>query len=240
MTPKESIESVLLETFQNERGRTGQVQLEAPLTLAELAEFQEDQSAPLPAEIRELLRFTRGFSLLGENVDFQGTNQTEFEPSLPGGIPLHSDGFGSFWIVHVDPGTGAWAPILFAGHHPPVLVIQSQDLGSFLEEFFNTFRPGKSNALLEVYRTAFDIWRLDRGLYRVAAVRESPDAALRAFAKDLKDEDYVADLRSRIIGSGFSWARCGSAAVVQGHPSELLYAVITPRRKGGLARLFGF
>lgn len=239
MTPKESIETVLLETFENALGHTGQVRLEAPLTLAELADFQEDQSAPLPAEIRELLRFTRGFSLLGESVDFQRINRSEFEPSFPGGIPLHSDGFGSFWIVHIDPITGAWAPILFAGHDPPVLVIQSPDLVSFLEEFFNTFRPGTANALTQVYRTAFDIWRLDRGLHRVAEVRQSPDTAIQTFVKDLKDDDHVADLRGRIIGSGFSWARNGSAAEVKRHPSDLLFAVITPSRKGCLYRLFG-
>lgn len=239
MTPKESIESVLLETFRDAHGRTGRVQLADPLSVAELAGFQEEQSAPLPADIQELLGFTRGFTLFGEGVDFQGTNRSEFEPSWPEGIPLHSDGFGSFWIVHIDPSTGAWAPILFASHDPPVLVIQSPDLVSFLEEFFNAFRPGTDNALDQIYRAAFDIWRLDRGLQKVIEVRTAPDATLRAFVKDLKDDDCIADLRRRILGSGFSWARFGSATVIKRHPFDLLFALIAPKRKGFLYRLFG-
>lgn len=152
MTPKESIEGVLYETFRDAVGSTGQVELGTPLTETELDGFQEDQAAPLPEDIRELLRFTRGFTLLGKCVDFQGTNRSEFEPSFSCGIPLSTDGFGNFWIVYIDPSTGAWAPILFAGHDPPVLVIQSPDLVHFLEEFFNAFRPGMPAAPWKIRR----------------------------------------------------------------------------------------
>jgi len=238
MTPKESIESVLFETFRDAGGHVGHVQLEAPLTVEELEVFQEDQSVPLPDDIRELLRFTGGFTLFGECVDFKGTNRSEFEPSIPCGIPLYSDGFGNFWIVHPDPNTGAWAPILFAGHDPPVLVVQSADLVDFLEEFFNGFRPGYASALDQVYRISFDVWRRDRGLRSVVEVRTAPDETVRAFVKEYKDEDYVADLRDRRIGSGFSWARFGPGAVVKCHPSDLLFTITAPRRKGFLYRLF--
>ena len=106
MTPKESIVGVLYETFRDGFGATGQVQLRTPLTEAELNGFQEDLLAPLPEEIRELLRFTRGFTLLGKCIDFKGTNRSEFEPSFPCGLPLTTDDFGNFWIVYIDPGTG--------------------------------------------------------------------------------------------------------------------------------------
>jgi cell wall assembly regulator SMI1 len=234
MTPKESIESVLYETFRDANGHTGQVELEDPLTAAELERFQEDQSAPLPPDILELLRFTSGFTLLGECVDFRGTNRSEFEPPFSWGLPLCSDGYGTFWIVDIDPSTGVWGPILFTGHDPPVMVIQSSDLVNFLEEFFNTFRRGIVSTLDQVYRVSFDIWRHDRGLRRVVEVRTSPDATIRTFVKDFKDDDYVADLRERIVGSGFSWARCGSAAAVKRHPCDLLFALTIPRWKGFL------
>ncbi len=238
MTPKESIESVLLETFRDADGHTEQVRLEAPLTVAEIQVFQQDQPAPLPDDIQELLRFNRGFTLLGECVDFLGTNRSEFEPSFPCGIPLHSDGFGNFWIAHTDPSTGAWAPILFVSYDPAVLVIQSADLVNFLEDFFTAFRPGPANALNQIYQIAFDIWRLDQGLSKVVEVRASPEEAIRAFVKGLKDEDYIADLRGRIIGSGFSWARFGADALVERDPCDLFFAVITPRQRGCLSRLF--
>jgi len=117
-------------------------------------------------------------------------------------------------------------------------VNQGHDLVHFLEEFFNTFRPGNASALDQVYQVSFDIWRLNRGLSKVVEVRAPPDATIRAFVKDFKDDDYIADLRSRSSGSGFSSARCGSAAVVKRHSSDLLFAITRTRWKGFLYRLF--
>jgi hypothetical protein len=118
-------------------------------------------------------------------------------------VPIHTDGFGSFWVVHVHPGTGEWAPVLFTSQDPPVVVVQSRDLVGFLEELFNLFRPGRVSALEAVYQVALDIWSHDRGLRTVAEARHSPDPTLRVFAETLKDAAYVADLRSQVVGSGF-------------------------------------
>ena len=203
MTPKALLERTLPETFHDAAGRSGRVELELPLTATEVETFQGRQPAPLPEDVRDLLRFTRGFSLLGERVDFRGEVQSEFEPAFCCGVPIRTDGFGSFWIVHVHPGTGEWAPVLFTSQDPPVVVVQSRALVDFLEELFNLFRPGRVSALEAVYQVALDIWSHDRGLRTVAEARDSPDPTIRVFAQTLKDGAYVADLRGQVVGSGF-------------------------------------
>jgi hypothetical protein len=231
MTPKEIIEGALCETFQDQAGHAGTVKLAPPLTGEELQRFQSHQPAPLPNDIRELLRFTRGFSLLGERVDFRGEIQSESKPAFLWGIAIYHDGLGSFW-VDVHPGTGAWSPILFFCDDPSILVIQSKDLAGFLKEFFNAFRPGRDSAVQPVYEVCLDIWRHNPGLRRVAEVRNSPDPILRAWIKNLKDDDYVADLRPRVIGSGFTWGCFGPDPIVKRYGSDLLFAIITPEGKG--------
>jgi hypothetical protein len=238
MTPKASIERVLRETFHDAFGRRGALELDAGLSADELEAFQRGLPAPLPAEMLELLQFCAGFALAGDRVDFRGRNRSEFEPALSCGVPIYSDGFGTFWVVHVDPCTGAWAPVLFVGHDPPALVVQSPDLVAFLEGLFDAFRPGRASALDEVYRVAFDVWCHGRGLRRVAEVRASADPTVRAFVKDLRDDDRVADLRGKVVGSGFTWGGSRRGSLVRCHPAELLFAVETPRRKGFLSRLF--
>ena len=239
MTPKEIIERALPETFRDAVGRSGRVELVPPLSREELESFQGRQPAPLPEDIRELLRFARGFTLLGERVDFLGDIRSEFSPPLPCGIPVYSDGFGCFWAVYVHPGTGEWAPVFFASQDPPVAVIQSRDLSDFLEGLFNAYRPGRVSALDQVYRLALDVWRRNRGLRPVAGVRHSGDPTLRGFAEGLKDGDYVADLRGAAVGAGFVWGRFGSDTVVKCHGSEFLFALERPARKGLFLRLFG-
>jgi hypothetical protein len=204
MTPRQIIERALAETFRDAIGRTGQVQLASPLDPEEIARFDLQQPAPLPDVMRDLLGFARGFTLLGERVDFRGEAPSEFVPEFADGVPIYTDGVGSFWMAHVHPETGEWAPILFVSSDPPVVVIQSRDLADFLEELFNMFRPGRASALDRVYPISLEIWTQNLGFHRVAELRSSTDQALRAFAASLKDEDLIADLRARTIGSGFT------------------------------------
>jgi hypothetical protein len=204
MTPRQVLEEALSETFRDATGRTGTVQLAPPLDPYEIALFDLEQPAPLPAIIRDLLGFARGFTLLGERVDFLGDSPSEFAPPCPFGIPICTDTFGSFWMAHVHPQTGDWAPILFVSSDPPVVVVQSTDLAAFLGELLSLFRPGRASALDQVYAIALEIWTDNRRLHRVAELRDSNDPALRAFASSLKDDDLLADLRARVIGSGFT------------------------------------
>ena len=238
MTPKELLERARAETFQDGAGRTGTLELAPGLAEEELATFQGRLPGPLPADVRALLLFARGFAVLEETVDFTGEIESEFAPAFPCGVPVYTDGFGSFWIVHVGPDTGEWAPVLFSPYDPPVVVVQSETLVDFLQEVFNLLRPGRVSALDRVYQAAFDVWSCAGGLRRVAEVRDSPDPVVRAFAAGLKDEDYVADLRGTVVGTGFPWGRFGSDTVVRRHGGDLLFAIETPRWRGLLHRLF--
>lgn len=237
MTPKELLESTLWETFRDLDGHSGRVELGLPLSPEELDAFQGLQPGPLPDDVRELLGFARGFTLLGERVDFRGDLPSEFDVPFASGVPVYTDGYGSFWVVHVHPSTGEWLPVFFASHDPPVVVVQGPDLTDFLEEFFNLLRPGHVSTLAAVYRMALDVWSHDRGLRRVAEARQAVDPVLRDFAGSVREDGYVADLRHWAPGSGFAWGRFGSATVVKRHGPDLLFALERPQRDGFLRRL---
>lgn len=204
MTPRQIIEEVRSETFRDASGHTGKVELAPPLAPAEIDQFERQQPEPLPSTIRDLLGLAGGFTLLGEHVDFRGQIQSEFEPPFTCGLPIYTDGFGSFWTAHIAPDTGDWSPIFFVSPDPPVIVVQSRDLADFLVELFNRFRPGEASALDQVYALSLDIWSQDRGIHRAAELRNCADPVLEAFASGLQDEDLIADLRERTIGSGFT------------------------------------
>lgn len=238
MTPRELLESTLWETFRDPVGRSGRVELDLPLDEEELEAFEGLQPARLPDDVRDLLGFARGFTLLGERVDFRGHLPSEFDVPFACGVPIYTDGYGNFWVVHVHPATGEWAPVLFTSHDPPVIVVQSGDLGDFLEEFFNLLRPGQISNLATIYRVALDVWSQDRGLCRAVELRNAAEPALRAFARTLRDDSYIADLRHWDPGIGFAWGKFGSATRVRRHGPDLLFALEKPGREGFPRRLF--
>lgn len=243
-TPKQVLEAALRERFVDGYGEELHLELEPGLADEEIEEIAGRLSAPLPPEIRELLRRTSGFefpfSEILEAVSFRGES-SGLEEIFPTAAEIARDGFGNAWIVDVHPETGTWAPVFYVCHDPPVAVIQSQDLATFLDEVLNLGRSGRRSALVEVHEETIDaIWSGNPGLIPVAEARASSDPALRAFAASLPDGAHLADLRAGTVGSGFNWGLHGPRTIVRRHGAERLFALIAPEKKPGfLARLFG-
>lgn len=239
MSPKQIIKSVLSERFQDEDGNEFSVQLHPGLSESEYEDFAGRLPARPPAEISDLLRFTRGFDFSPvERVDFRGELAFEYEPAFPHGLPICGDGFGNFWIVDVNPESGAWAPIFYACHDPPVIAWQASSLGAFLQDLFELGRRHASSAVGRVHdEVVLEIWRQNSGLILAAEAQGSEDGELRAFAAQLDERAMIADLREPRMGSGFSWGRYGPDTLVQRDGTRLLFAITPPGKKSLLRRL---
>jgi hypothetical protein len=184
------------------------------LSDGEIAQFAEKLPGQLPDEVRALLKYSSGFSFdLGflrqkvATVRFQGTEQFAFpDDAIPRAIDLIGDGCGNFWVVDIDSKNGKWGAVYFACHDPAVIAVQAGDLGQFIMQALDPSRSDPPDALKYVAKEAARrIWQEDPWLVPVREACESQDAAISNFAKQLPETFYVADLRSKKPGSGFSW-----------------------------------
>jgi hypothetical protein len=197
----------------------------------ETATLENQISVGLPEEIKDLLRFSKGVRLPVGEVRFLGIEGFEFPEIAPLGVPLLKDG-GNFWAVDVDPKTGAWGVIFYLSHDPPVAVIQSLDLAAFLMQLLH---PGDVGAVELAKQAATEIWTRDPWLKSLEDSEKDPEVL--SFAKLLPPNCQIADLRSRNIGSGFSWGRHGPNSEIRRNGALLMFGVC-PKPKGLLRRMF--
>jgi cell wall assembly regulator SMI1 len=224
------------------------VTLSPGLSEKEIALFQTELPGVIPREIRELLVYSAGFDvdsgqLLKSRrmngptpVHFTGSGDFGLPKVLPCSIVLLGDGFGNFWVVDVDP-SGGWGAILFVCHDPPVVAIQAADLACFLGQVLN---PGGSDSkdTLDFVRNAATtrIWKDHPWLVSVKDARLAQDAVVSTFASQLPDNFDIVDLRSKEIGSGFSWGLAGPNTEVRRSGAELLFGV-EPKAPSFLRRI---
>lgn len=208
------------------------VTLNPPLSRAQIDDLERQTRASLPDEIRDLVQYTGGFTVDEFAVIFGGDESFEFESVVPRGIPIAKDGAGNFWVVDVR-ANGAWGPVLFVAHDPPVIIIQAPDVAAFIEQVFTA---GDVTHLSEPYVT--DVWKRNPYVMSRHQALASTDDALRSFAQELSDAFVIADLRNAGVGQGFVWGLAGSNSDVRRHrDNDLLFA--TERKRPGLfARLF--
>lgn len=223
------------------------VTLRPGLSEGEIARFQTQLPGVLPNEIRELLIYSAGFDIasgqllkssrIGDTAQVLFTGSGDVGLSiLPCPIALLGDGYGNFWVLDVNP-NGAWGTILFVCHDPPVIAIQATDLASFLNQVFNPGGSDSENTPDYVRNAATTrIWRDDPWLVSVQDARAAQDAAVSKFAEQLPDNYRVADLRSRKVGSGFSWGKAGPRADIRRNGAELVFGV-EQKTPGFLSRL---
>lgn len=241
MKPRAILEQVVSEQLVDANDEPIEVTLLPGLDDAGVRRLASALGAPLPADIEELVRFARGFEFrpVDDAVAFDSGFSFGMETILPRASPLCGDGYGNSWVVEVQR-TGAWGPVLFANHDPPVLVVQASDMASFFEQVFAKGRKLPS-ALDDVHDDAsIRIWLDNPGGRPAGELRGSEDPTLRDFAASLKDDDRVFDLREQVVGSGFAWGRHGPSAPLRRYRDALLFAVVTPAsRPGFFGRLFG-
>jgi cell wall assembly regulator SMI1 len=193
----------------------------------EMAEFQKRLPGPLPDDIRELLRYSAGFHhpSIG-TVHFTGISDSQFTTALPFAVPLLTDGSGNFWVIDVNNKNGAWGPVFFVSHDPPVVVVQAPDLETFLSQVLDTGRSNPNNALSYVRKvSAARVWKDDPWLISVPDARAAKDPLVSNFAEQLPENFRLADLRSKEVGSGFSWGLAGPNTELRRDGTELLFGV---------------
>jgi len=227
MTAREVIDRSLKETFHDHKGNPYQLRLKPGLSQTRLEELEGLLGLSVPAEVRELLVFTSGFSCQSfGDVDFSAKETFGLEEILPLGIRMATDGFGNEWVVDIRGDTGAWGPVLFMSHDPPVAVIQAPDLAGFIEQVLDLGRLERSSQIDFVAKTATPrIWSDDPYLLDLETARASSDPVMAEFSRQLPGMFRVADLRPLEVGSGFAWGRAGADAEIRRSGSELLFGV---------------
>jgi len=238
-SPKETLEKL-----------SQSVKLAPGLSTEELLSLEAKLPGSMPPEIKDLLFYSAGFELeashfvrshrikvdSGVQVRFEGSGAVEFE-FLPYVIDLCGDGLGNFWIVDVSP-FGEWGAVLFVAHDPPVVAIQAPDIGTFLSQLLAPEQSAPEQALKFIYEQAVGrIWREDPWLVPVCEVKSSEDAVLARFANQMSDKFWIADLRSKQIGSGFSWGKAGPDTIIKRDGFDLVFAV-SQKPSGILSRMF--
>lgn len=238
MTPLELVQQAEGRRLVNEDGEVEYLKLLPPLGAEELAGLETRIPCPLPAEVRELLMYSRGFENGPvESVDFSGLTDFGMAEVFPRPIPIAHDGFGNYWVVDLTSGSRAWAPIFYVCHDPAVIAFQSASLAEFIEELLKLGNPPYKSALDEVHETAaFAIWNDLPGMRAAGEFHNAEDAALREFAAALDGDWLVADLRNAAVGDGFPWGRFGPRTANRRMAEEPVFAI---QRKSLWKRLIG-
>jgi cell wall assembly regulator SMI1 len=225
----------------DEDGQAHVLELRPPATDAEIRRLEQALPAPLPDEMRAALGVTTGlengplesFSLL----DLEGFG---LEEAFPQAYSIAHDGSGNYWVLDLLPGDGAWSPVFYACHDPPVIGYQAETIEAFLGDVVAMWRPGRSPVDRMHEEEVHRIWRDDSGLLAPAGVAGSEDPVLAGFAATLPADARIADLRRARYGEGFAWGRFGPRTEIRRAGRERLWALIPPERKPGLLRrLFG-
>ncbi len=204
------------------------------LSEEEIAQFRRRFPGPLPEDIKELLRFSAGFDFQLQlphvpvgSIRFTGTAQFGFPGNaFSHSIDLLNDGCGNYWVADIDSAKGEWGAVFFICHDPPVIAVQAADIGQFLLQVLNPTGSNPRDALSYVRKEAVTrIWRDDPWLVSVREARVSQDSTVSNFAGQLPDGFRLADLRSKEVGSGYSWDLLGPDAEVRRAGTELLFGV---------------
>jgi cell wall assembly regulator SMI1 len=225
----------------DEDGQAHVLELRPPATDAEIRRLEETLPAPLPDEMRAALGVTTGlengplesFSLL----DLEGFG---LEEAFPQAYSIAHDGSGNYWMLDLLPGDGAWGPVFYACHDPPVIGYQAETIEAFLGDVVAMWRPGRNPVDRMNEEEVHRIWRDDAGLLTPAGAAGSVDSVLPGFAATLPAGARIADLRRARFGEGFAWGRFGPRTEIRRADRDHFWALVPPERKPGLLRrLFG-
>lgn len=228
----------------DEDGHEVVVELRPPVPEAGVAALQAAVPVPLPAELLRLLAVTRGATALLD-LDLTGASHSvELAELIPAGLPIAADGSGNFWVLDLTPDTVEVAPVFFHCHDAPVLLYQSPDLATFLDEVVKKYVPPHASLVDDVREDRlYDVWRTRPGAIPQVAALSSPDLALREFAESLDPGWTIVDLRQREVGMGVAWGAHGPRTRLARHGWERIfgYAPYEKRRRswrrlGRLAR----
>jgi hypothetical protein len=242
MTATDQLKAILTEKYISEDEDEYKVELKPGLTDQQIDDLAKRlPTGQIPSEIRELLKFARGFEFYGlEEVTFDGVGEFGFEEFFPTSVQLAGDGFGNFWILDID-NQGRWGNVFYICHDPAVIVKHSDNLAEFIKHVDEFGRMGRQSNLDIIHEsTVMDIWTKNDGLIDKSAAISGTDDKLKSFATTLPDNFVTADLRDKPIKSGFAWGKLGPKTdKVKRHDTELIWGLEKVEKKRLLSRLFG-
>jgi len=241
MTCTEHIKAAQQAKLVDAEGEPVVLKLLPGLRSDEIDSLQKSVGQPLPEELRILLSFCSGIDGCLETIDFTGAHMSfEQKEIFPNGLPIAHDGFGNFWVLDITPQTRKAAPVFFACHDAPVILYQSPDIASFLEEVFRMNTPPHKSLVDDVHEDRlFEVWGKNPGVTDHPTASVSSDPVVRSFALGLPEHFQIVDLRTVSPGMGFSWGRYGPRTEVRRHGYQRIFAYAKPPRTGLWAKLFG-
>lgn len=241
----EQLQLLEADKFVSEDDEEYQVQLLPGLTDEQVKAFAESMpQGHLPAGIRDLLLFTRGFEFSPlEKIRFDTFNQFGLEELFPNSIQLAGDGFGNFWILDISQ-IGQWGSVFFVCHDPAVVVRHSTDLCEFLRHVHEFGRLGPASWLDRVHeQISSTIWlerKQPNGIISAHLAKASDDAVLKQFSLTVPSKYLIADLRINSTMLGFAWDTISADGTgkVRKHNTEPIWAFEQPTKQNWLGRLF--
>jgi hypothetical protein len=211
--------------FVNEDGYKDDFKLKQHLTEQELLAFEKSLPCALPDDMRELLRFARGFDGVLDGVDFADSVGFGLEEIFPHGRSLAADGYGNFWVVDLTRESKSFGPIFYACHDAPVIAYQTDSLLHFIREVVRFGNKPWKSEIDEVHETFTSrIWRENPCVLTFAQCLAAADADLKAFAESLDESWEFADLREPKLGDGYSWGRYGPKTLNRRYGDKKIFA----------------
>lgn len=200
------------------------------LTPEEMEELRKSLPCPLPPEVEETLRYSRGLDNVEHTdgrVDLSGLSIEGqwLEDFAPHAVALAGDGCGNSWSLDLGPESQTWGPVYFFCHDPPVIVYQFATAEDFLNELPR--RPSDSDLGAILREWTGRIYAKDPQALSHDQAMEG-DELLRSFAQPLGPGFHFIDLRRPKPGDGFNWGRFGPNTRILRHASLPLVAVEIP------------
>jgi len=169
MQAKEVLVNLTEEYFPFQEGERFSFDLLPGLNAFELRAFSRKLPGQLPAEIKELLAYSRGFDFYAfDRIDFTRMG-FELEGAFEYPLDLTNDAFDNHWIVDVHPVTGEWGKIFYVCHDPTVIVLQAHGLSQFLSQISQLAKGEEVNWINYIREDAArNVWEEKASLMTIA------------------------------------------------------------------------
>jgi len=221
--------------FVNEDGLRDEFKLKPPMTEQELQIFENGLPCPLPQDVRELLRFARGFEGLLDGIEFTDPFDFGLQDIFPHARAIAADGFGNYWVVDLTRESKSFGPIFYACHDAPVIVYQTESLLHFIREVVRFGNKPWKSEIDDVHEALTDrIWSENPCVLSFAHCLSAGDADLKSFAESLDESWEFVDLRRPKLGDGYSWGRYGPKTLNKRFGDKRIFAC----QKKSLGRRF--
>ena len=241
MKSLENLKSILSEKYVTEDEDSYKVKLMPGLSDEELISFSSRLPLEkIPEEIKELLKFSRGFEFLPlQEITFDAIGQFGMENIFPHSVQLTGDGFGNFWILDIS-SQGDWGAVFYVCHDPAVIIKQAHDLGEFIRQIDDFGKKGKDSYIDIVHeKTTKDVWNNSKFI-SIEDAQKSANETVRNFSFNLPKSFFIADISDDFNRVGFAWGKFGPGIdnAVR-YKDAHIWAFNQKTKKSFLSRIFG-